>query len=394
MILIINSGSSSIKFALYAQHSVLGKTLYGQISQIGLPTLTFNFHDLTTSEKQTLQIKTDDYSSAISYLIKWLETKIDFLQIKAIGHRVVHGMQHTTPSLITDELLKDLKEIIPYDPDHLPNEIKLIVGFKKKYPEVPQYACFDTAFHKDMPRVAKVLPIPRRFDSMGIHRYGFHGLSYTYLMQELERSEGKDAANGRVILAHLGSGASLAAVHQGKSTDTSMGFTPNAGVPMSTRSGDIDPGVAWFMMKNENLSPDQFNHLISHESGLLGISETSADMSELLKQEETDVRSAEAVDLFCYEIKKCIGAYAAALCGIDTLVFAAGIGENAPVIRTRICDGLGFLGIELDEKRNSENAHLISSDASRVKVHVIHTDEELIIAQIVSELIAHQYPPK
>jgi acetate kinase len=387
MILTINGGSSSIKFALYASGGILDKVLSGQINNIGQSTVDVTFINAKTSQKQALQIKVNDYSSAITFLLDWLTGQIDFTLLKAIGHRVVHGMQHTQPSLITEELLKDLKEIIPYDPDHLPNEIQLIVGFKKKYPEIPQYACFDTAFHQDMPRVAKILPIPRRFDSMGIHRYGFHGLSYTYLMQELEKSEGKDASNERIILAHLGSGASLAAVYKGKSIDTSMGFTPNAGIPMSTRSGDIDPGAACFMIKKEQLSPNQFNHLISHESGLLGISETSADMSELLKQEVTDVRSAEAVDLFCYQVKKQIGAYTGALGGIDVLVFAAGIGENAPVIRTRICEGLGFLGIELDEKRNSENAYLISTDAARVKVHVIHTDEEFIIAQIVSRMI-------
>jgi acetate kinase len=387
MILTINSGSSSIKFALYASGGILDKVLSGQINNIGQSTVDVTFINAKTSQKQALQIKVNDYSSAITFLLDWLTGQIDFTLLKAIGHRVVHGMQHTQPSLITEELLKDLKEIIPYDPDHLPNEIQLIVGFKKKYPEIPQYACFDTAFHQDMPRVAKILPIPRRFDSMGIHRYGFHGLSYTYLMQELEKSEGKDASNERIILAHLGSGASLAAVYKGKSIDTSMGFTPNAGIPMSTRSGDIDPGAACFMIKKEQLSPNQFNHLISHESGLLGISETSADMSELLKQEVTDVRSAEAVDLFCYQVKKWIGAYTAALGGIDVLVFAAGIGENAPVIRKRICKGLELLGIELDEKRNSENAYLISTDAARVKVHVIHTDEEFIIAQIVSRMI-------
>jgi acetate kinase len=387
MILTINGGSSSIKFALYASGGILDKVLSGQINNIGQSTVDVTFINAKTSQKQALQIKVNDYSSAITFLLDWLTGQIDFTLLKAIGHRVVHGMQHTQPSLITEELLKDLKEIIPYDPDHLPNEIQLIVGFKKKYPEIPQYACFDTAFHQDMPRVAKILPIPRRFDSMGIHRYGFHGLSYTYLMQELEKSEGKDASNERIILAHLGSGASLAAVYKGKSIDTSMGFTPNAGIPMSTRSGDIDPGAACFMIKKEQLSPNQFNHLISHESGLLGISETSADMSELLKQEVTDVRSAEAVDLFCYQVKKWIGAYTAALGGIDVLVFAAGIGENAPVIRKRICKGLELLGIELDEKRNSENAYLISTDAARVKVHVIHTDEEFIIAQIVSRMI-------
>jgi acetate kinase len=294
-------------------------------------------------------------------------------------------MRQTAPALITPALLSALKEITAYDPDHLPNEIKLIEAFRKHLPAIPQFACFDTAFHQTMPRVAKLLPIPRRFYEMGVQRYGFHGLSYQYLMDELEKISGKDAANGRVILAHLGSGASLAAVHHGKSIDTSMGFTPDSGLPMSSRSGDIDPGLVLFMMKKEKLSVIGFSQLVNHESGLLGISETSADMIELLKQEATDVRSAEAISLFCYRVKKEIGAYSASLGGVDTLIFSGGIGENAPIIRTKICEGLGFLGIELDEQLNSKSAGLISF--GRVAVYVMPTDEERMIAKTVSEMM-------
>ncbi len=390
MILTINGGSSSIKFALYKRGNQPEKIFSGQLSRIGLPNAEFTFKGVETAEKQTHPINTNDYPSTIAWLIDWLEKQVNFDLITAIGYRVVHGMQHSRPEKITAELLEELKQIIPYDPDHLPNEIKLIEAFGKHRPKLSQFACFDTGFHQTMPRVAKVLPIPRRFDQMGIRRYGFHGLSYNYLMQELERLTGKEISNGRVILAHLGNGASLAAVYKGKSIDTSMGFTPGGGLPMSSRSGDLDPGVCWFMMKTENLSPKQFNHLINHESGLLGVSEISADMGDLLKQEATDVRSAEAVDLFCYQVKKWIGAFAAALGGLDTLVFAGGIGENAPVIRARICEGLGFLGIELDEKRNNENAPLISGDKRNITVRVIPTDEELMIAKIVGGMIADQ----
>lgn len=388
MILTINGGSSSIKFALYKQGNEPDKIFSGQINRIGLPDAEFTLKDVKSGKKQVQPIKTTDYPSTISWLISSLGKQVDFDLITAIGHRVVHGMKHTKPALITKELLEELKQIIPYDPDHLPNEIKLIGAFQKYHPKIAQFACFDTAFHQTMPRVAKLLPIPRRFEKLGIQRYGFHGLSYNYLIQELERLAGKEAANGRVILAHLGNGASLAAVYQGKSIDTSMGFTPAGGLPMSSRSGDLDPGVCWFMMKTENLSPKQFNHLINHESGLLGVSETSADMGDLLKQEATDVRSAEAVNLFCYQVKKWIGAFAAALGGVDTLVFAGGIGENAPIIRARICEGLGFLGIELDEKRNNENAPIISGDKRSIAVRVIATDEELMIAKIVSTMAA------
>jgi acetate kinase len=244
-------------------------------------------------------------------------------------------------------------------------------------------ACFDTAFHDDLPRVARLLPIPRRYEAQGVRRYGFHGLSYAFLMGELARLAGEKAAQGRVILAHLGNGASLAAVRDGHSVDTSMSFTPTAGVPMSTRSGDLDPGLLWYLARTQKMTAKQFNEMVNFQSGLLGISETSSDMRDLLKHETQDVRAAEAVALFCYQAKKWIGAFAAALNGLDTLVFAGGIGENAPPVRARICEGLEFLGIALDEKRNAANAGVISTAAGRVAVRVIHTDEELMIARIV-----------
>jgi acetate kinase len=284
-------------------------------------------------------------------------------------------------------LLAELHRIRPYDPDHLPREIELIETFRQRHPKLPQVACFDTAFHQAMPRVAKLLPIPRRFDTKGIQRYGFHGLSYAFLMEELSRMAGVNAARERVILAHLGNGASLAAVHEGKSVDTSMGFTPTAGLVMSTRSGDLDPGLAPYLERTEHLTTQDFYKMVNHESGLLGISESSSDLRDLLAQEAADVRSAEAVALFCYQAKKWIGAFAAALGGLDTLVFSAGIGENNPTVRARICAGLGFLGVELNEERNAENAPLISSSVGRVKVRVIRTDEELMIARSVFRLL-------
>ena len=394
MVLTINGGSSSIKFSLYQQGTRPENILSGQISRIGLPDARLRCTNQKTGSHDDSPLKAGDYASSVIFLIRWLEKQINFAEINTIGHRVVHGMSHTRPALITDKLLDDLKQIVSYDPDHLPNEIKLIEAFQKYHPRIPQFACFDTDFHTTLPTEARLLPIPRRFLEQGIHRYGFHGLSYTYLMQELESQAGHKTAMGRVILAHLGSGASLAAVYQGKCIDTSMGFTPAGGLPMSSRSGNLDPGVAWMMIKAEGLSPKQFNLLINNESGLLGISETSGDMSDLLKQQATDKRSAEAVSLFCYEVKKWIGAYAAALGGVDTLVFAGGIGENSPEIRLRICEGLDFLGIGLQPDRNDKNAAVISADESRVKVFIIPTDEELMIAQIVSEMLAHQLTTK
>jgi acetate kinase len=269
----------------------------------------------------------------------------------------------------------------------MPAEVELIEVLRQRYPSMLQVACFDTAFHCTMPRVAKLLPIPRRFDAKGIRRYGFHGLSYAYLIEELARVADTKEALRRVILAHLGSGASMAAVLEGKSIDTSMGFTPAGGLMMGTRPGDLDPGVAWYMMKSDDLTPTQFNDLINHDSGLLGISETSSDMRDLLAKEADDVRAAEAVGLFCYQGKKWIGSFAAALGGVDTLVFAGGIGENCPVVRSRICEGLGFLGIELEENRNETNEDIISAAASRVVVRVVHTDEEWMIANTVCRVL-------
>jgi acetate kinase len=285
--------------------------------------------------------------------------------------------------LITKEMVEELRQLKPFDPEHLPEEIQLTEAFHRRFPELPQVACFDTAFHHDLPRVAQLLPIPRRYDAQGVRRYGFHGLSYAFLMGELARLAGTEVALGRVVLAHLGNGASLAAVHHGKPVDTSMSFTPTAGVPMSTRSGDLDPGLVWYLARTETMSAKQFNEMVNFQSGLLGVSETSSDMHDLLECETQDVRAAEAISLFCYQIKKWIGVFAAALGGLDTLVFAGGIGENASTIRTRICDGLGFLGIELEEKRNAASEGVISAAASRVPVRVIHTDEEWMIASTV-----------
>ncbi|MBI5676359.1 MAG: acetate/propionate family kinase [Nitrospirae bacterium] len=391
-ILTINGGSSSIKFALYRTGELLERRLYGKVDRIGLPGTNLTFNDLTKNQQECRSITSSDHRSAANFLIDWLEERIGLASLKAVGHRVVHGMKYTASELVTKELLDELHRISSYDPEHLPREIELIEAFLQRHPQLPQVACFDTAFHSAMPRVARLLPIPRRFDAIGIQRYGFHGLSYTYLMEELARVAGTKAAHGRVILAHLGNGASMAAVHDGKSIDTSMGFTPAGGLPMGTRTGDLDPGVAWYLMQTENLSPEQFNNLINHESGLLGVSETSSDMRDLLERQAADVRAAEAIALFCYQAKKWIGAFAAALRGLDTLVFSGGIGENAAEVRARICEGLEFLGIELEEKQNADNDAIISTESSRVIVRVIHTDEELMITKTVCGILglAHE----
>jgi acetate kinase len=382
-ILTINGGSSSIKFALYAAVRPLKRGLYGTVDRIGLSGTNLTFHDGDGKPQASRKLIAADHKSAANVLLDWLEAQPDFASVKAVGHRVVHGMKHTEPEIVSQELLDELHRISPYDPDHLPREIELIEAFRQRHPKLPQLACFDTAFHQTMPRVAKLLPIPRRFDAKGIQRYGFHGLSYAYLMEELTRLGDPAAKTGRVILAHLGNGASLAAVRDGKSIDTSMGFTPTAGLVMSTRSGDLDPGLAPYLSRTEKMTTPQFYKMVNHESGLLGISETSSDMRDLLDHEKSDVRAAEAVALFCYQAKKWIGSFAAALGGLDTVVFAGGIGENASPVRARICEGLDFLGIELNESRNAETSPVISADASRVMVRIIRTDEELMIARSV-----------
>jgi acetate kinase len=318
----------------------------------------------------------------------WIEERGGSDALTAVGHRVVHGgPKYSEPQRINAEMVEELHRLSPFDPEHLPEEILLTEAFHRRFPDLPQVACFDTGFHHDLPRVAQLLPIPRRYEAQGVRRYGFHGLSYAFLIGELARLAGTEAAQGRVILAHLGNGASLVAVRDGKSVDTSMSFTPTAGVPMSTRSGDLDPGLIWYLARTEKMSAKQFNEMVNFQSGLLGVSETSSDMRDLLDCETRDVRAAEAIALFCYQVKKWIGAFAAALGGLDTLVFAGGIGENAPTVRTRICDGLGFLGIELDQTRNVANAGVISSETSRIPVRVIRTDEEWVIASMVCRVL-------
>lgn|ERR1043166_178077 len=386
-VLTINSGSSSIKFALFPFDSPRTRLLSGKIERIGLPSPTVTIKDgAKTSDK--LPIAAPDHRAAGEFFIGWLEQNFGFSGLLGIGHRVVHGgADFTRSQRITPQLVAELHRLSPYDPEHLPSSIQLMELFEERHPQLPQVACFDTAFHRDMPRVARLLPLPRRFDAKGVQRFGFHGLSYAFLVEELERLAGPKAAKGRVVLAHLGNGASLAAVRDGKSIDTTMGFTPAAGVPMSTRSGDLDPGLVWYLARTEQMTAEQFHEMVHHQSGLLGVSELSPDMRDLLAREADDVRAAEAVALFCYQTKKWIGAFAAALGGLDALVFAGGIGENAPEIRARICEGLEFLGVHLDEQRNQTNAPVISTDSSQATVRVIRTDEEVMIAKAVCHVI-------
>jgi acetate kinase len=392
-ILTVNGGSSSLKFAVFdhqqAQAGSPERLIAGKIERIGLPDARVTLSGSDGKVQETSQVSAPDLGASAEVLITVLDKHVGCEALVGVGHRVVHGgPRYHRPEPITAEVIAELRRLSPLDIDHLPGEIALIERFQRLRPGLFQVACFDTSFHHDMPRVARIVPIPRRYEAAGVRRYGFHGLSYAYLIEELARVAGPEAALGRVILAHLGSGASLAAVRQGKSVDTTMGLTPASGIVMATRTGDLDPGLPFFLGECSGTTTDQFHALVNHESGLLGVSETSPDLRDLLAQEVRDVRAAEAVALFFYQARKAIGALAAALGGLDILVFSGGIGENSPEARARICEALGFLGITLDQDRNHANEPVISAGDARTLVRVIRTDEESMIARGVASLLA------
>jgi len=380
-ILTINAGSSSVKGAVFRMIDT-AEVMQASVENIGQPTSRV----VVKGAAQGVTVPT--HADAVKLLIGAITKEVKSDSIHAVGHRVVHGgPKYYRPRAITAKLVSDLKTLVPFDPEHLPAQLMLIKELSRQLPHARHVACFDTGFHHDLPQTAKMLPIPRRFAAVGIRRYGFHGLSYESILTELRQVEGEVAANGRVIIAHLGSGVSLASLKNGKSVDTTMGMTPASGVPMSTRAGDLDPGLVLYLQQTAGYDINTFTHMVNFESGLLGISETTADMEELLKIESQDERAKDAIDLFCYQVKKSISALAASIGGLDTLVFTGGMGENAPKIRERICEGLEYLGVTLDPGRNDQGARLISAHASRAGVHVIHANEALTIARQISEII-------
>jgi acetate kinase len=380
-VLTINGGSSSIKFALFGRVEPPTRLLGGEVERIGLPRTVIGAQ-VADAPSSSEPFEAGNLEAAGGRLIDWLGRHASLEAVEAVGHRVVHGgPRWDRAQRITPELLEELTRIGPLDPDHLPGEIALIRTFLRRFPGAPQVACFDTAFHHAMPRVARLMPVPRRYEAGGVRRYGFHGLSYTFLVGELARIAGPDAARGRLVLAHLGSGSSMAAVRDGKSVDTTMSFTPTAGLVMGTRSGDLDPGFLVYLMRKERMSAEQIDDLINRQSGLLGVSGSSPNMKDLLDREATDSNAAEAVELYCYQARKHAAAMAAAIGGLDILVFAGGIGERSAPIRARICAGLAFLGVRIDPGRNASHAGVISHDRSAVSVRVIPTDEEITIAR-------------
>lgn len=362
-VLAINSGSSSVKFGLF--------TLAPEPSALCRGTIDEAANDAT-----------------IDRVLERVADRLGDHPLAGIGHRIVHGGPALfDPQLVTGELLDTLRGLVRFAPNHLPGEVQLIEAASRLRPGVPQLVCFDTAFHADLPDVARRLPIAQAYDAQGVRRYGFHGLSYTFLLHELRRRAGSAQAVGRVVLLHLGNGSSLAAVREGRCIDTSMGYTPIGGVVMSTRSGDIDPGVVTYIQRSTGFDADRLEHELSHLSGLQAISGGVRDMRELLAREAGDEACRLAVSIYCYEITKRIGAYAAALGGLDAIVFAGGIGEHAPVVRARICSGLDFLGIQIDDGLNAGNAPVISTATAHVAVHVIPTDEEVVIAEAAHQLL-------
>jgi acetate kinase len=385
LILTINSGSSSLKLALY-RFDDCQSLARGGATRLGLPGGRLRMTDAQTRILLDRECGPIDHLAAFNELAAWIGQNYSRSDLMAIGHRIVHGgRRFTEPHLVTDEMIQSLEELAAIDPDHTPQAINMIKLAAANFPGVPQVACFDTAFHRHLPRSAQMYALPRQFYDQGILRYGFHGLSYEYICGEL--AEASPSKTSRVIVAHLGNGASMAAILNGTSIDTTMGFSPVSGLVMGTRCGDLDPGAVVHLFEERKMTPEQVNSLINKESGLLGVSGSSEDMQDLLKREATDPRAAEAVQLFCYSAKKYLGAYAAALGGLDTVVFTGGIGENSPTIRERICSDLGFLGIRIDAVRNNVNEPLISADAALVKVRVIKTNEDLMIARHTARLI-------
>lgn len=388
-ILTVNAGSSSVKLALFTTDPFT-QTLQATVTNIGQANAMFILEDaLHAKAAQPLHVP--NHEAAVNTLLDHITDKLSSSDLIAISHRIVHGgQQYEAPTIINDDVMDDLRQMIPFDPEHMQAAVRLLGTFSHRFPHTRQIACFDTAFYKDMPTVARLLPLPRKLRQLGLRRYGFHGLSYEYLLDHFRELAGETAANGRVILAHLGSGASVTAVKNGKPLDTTMSFTPASGIPMSTRSGDVDPGIVAFLHSQTGMTIEGFNHMVHAESGLLGISGISADMEVLIRESANNQHAAEAVDLFCYQVRKTIGSFAAVLGGLDSLIFAGGMGENAPRIRKQVCQNMEYLGIMLNEERNTKHEFLISEDTSSVGVHVMHTDEAAVIARQTLQLITER----
>ncbi len=388
-LLTINTGSSSLKAALYDGDAGERRVLSARAERIGQVGSRLYIDDAQASPLYAGQGDLADHRAAVEALLYWLRRQGYGAGLAGVGHRIVHGgSAFSRPQAVTGEMIAALRQIVPIDPDHLPQALDAIEAVGACYPAMPQVACFDTAFHRQMPRVARLYALPRDLADAGVVRYGFHGLSYESIMHALRALDPR-AAEGRVIIAHLGNGASMAAVRDGVSIDTTMGLTPTGGLVMGTRVGDLDPGVLLYLLQGQGMSPDELNTLVNRRAGLLGVSGSSADMRDLLAREADDPRAADAVALFCYQARKFLGAQAAALGGVETLIFTGGIGEHAAPVRERICAGLEFLGIALDTRRNGAHKPIISRVGAPVTVRVMATDEDLMLARHTHRVIAN-----
>lgn len=385
-IITINAGSSSLKVSLFDSAE---EDAYASATVEGIGVGQAIFVPEIDGTKRTENIVSDNHHQAAATIKSWLQSTLDEGDtIGAAAYRVVHGGDRYKDAIaIDDDIVSYMESIAPLAPNHMPPAVACIRAFREVYPNILHVACFDTAFFHDIPDVARTLPLPKRLRDQGLRRYGFHGISYDYLLGDLQRKESEDVANGRVIICHLGSGASIAAIKGGGPVDMSMGLTPASGIIMSTRCGDIDPGVLDFLLKEEGATADSIRNTLYKESGLLGISETTADMRQLISDSESDPRAKLAIDIFCYTIRKRIGSYTAALGGVDAIVFSAGIGERSAPIRRQVLDGLEYLGVEVDQERNDQNKRLISSDGSAVKVYVIPTREDAVLVGKASSLL-------
>lgn len=380
-ILAVNTGSSSIKFSLYESGEKEELLFSGSLTRIGLPDGRFSVMDAEGRYIDCVRVEVADHEAACRHVFSWIKRHGPGIP-DAVGHRVVHGGPlHTAPEKVTPELLDSIAELIPYAPEHLPQALNAIRHAAAGLPGVFQVACFDTAFHRTMPPVARLCPIPEEFRKQGVQRYGFHGLSYQYILNELKAQGEPLARKGRVVLAHLGHGASMAAVLDGRSVETTMGFSPAGGLVMSTRTGDLDPGVVLFLLQQGRLDAEGLRELVNKRSGLLGISGLSADMRDLLDAESDNEQARMAVELFCYSARKHVGALTTVLGGLDMIVFTGGIGLHSPEIRERICAGLEFLGVRLDQQKNLNHPEIISMDDSPVIVRVMETNEEVMIVR-------------
>ncbi|MCW2237776.1 acetate/propionate family kinase [Azospirillum canadense] len=388
-ILVINAGSSSLKFSVFREtgRESVAVAINGQIQGIGTAP-TFEAKD---AHKRPLGARSwgaeepSDRTALLSFLLDWIEEHLDGAKLVAAGHRVVHGgTRYAAPVLITAAVMEELEGFVPLAPLHQPHNLAAIRALAEAHPELPQIACFDTAFHRGQPWQAQTFAIPRELTEEGVRRYGFHGLSYEYIARRLPELA-PALADGRVVVAHLGSGASMCAIHAGRSVDSTMGFTALDGLPMGTRCGTIDPGVLIYLMRQKGLGADAIEKLLYNKSGLLGVSGVSNDMRALL--ESADPHAAEAVELFCFRIAKETGALASSMGGIDALVFTAGIGERSVPVRARVGDKLAWLGVVIDPAANEANGPLISAPNSRIPVYVIPTDEEQMIALHTQEAL-------